>query len=45
MARAAVKGTQRRTAAQIAEASEMLGGSVGAVVGSLASAAATGRER
>jgi zinc protease len=33
MARTAVKGTERMTANQIAEASEMLGGSVGAVVG------------
>ena len=33
MARTAVKGTQRRNAVQIAEDGEMLGGSVGAVVG------------
>jgi zinc protease len=34
MARTALKGTPRRTAVQIAEAGEMLGGSVGASVGS-----------
>jgi zinc protease len=34
MARTAVKGTSSRTAVQIAEAGEMLGGSVGASVGS-----------
>ena len=34
MARTAVKGTESRTAVQIAEAGEMLGGSVGAAVGS-----------
>jgi zinc protease len=33
MARTAIKGTTRRNAVQIAEAGEMLGGSVGAVVG------------
>ena len=33
MARTALKGTSRRTAVQIAEAGEMLGGSVGAAVG------------
>jgi zinc protease len=33
MARTALKGTQRRNAVQIAEDGEMLGGSVGAVVG------------
>jgi zinc protease len=33
MARTAIKGTRRRTAVQIAEAGEMLGGSVGASVG------------
>src|SRR5205814_4490309 len=33
MARTAVKGTSRRTAVQIAEDGELLGGSVGAVVG------------
>ena len=33
MARTALKGTRRRTAVQIAEDGEMLGGSVGAVVG------------
>jgi zinc protease len=34
MARTAVKGTARRTAAQIAEESELLGGSIGSSVGS-----------
>ena len=33
MARSAIKGTMRRTAVQIAEAGELLGGSVGAVLG------------
>jgi zinc protease len=33
MARSAIKGTRRRTAVQIAEAGELLGGSVGAVLG------------
>jgi zinc protease len=33
MARTALKGTQRRTAVQIAEEAEILGGSVGSVVG------------